>query len=135
MSYVVVPLRLYLTVLLALIALVGDVLVSQSKIHTFQAIFDNVTHCMIGGLSWLLVCTYCKKLNYGVMIEVAVCAVIASLIDLDHFAMARSFSLQVKVCFEIIFHVLNCFRMQQILKEDLHFIVQHFRCFCVFFSY
>lgn len=95
MFYLAISLKLYITVLLALIAVIGDVLVSHSRIKIFQAVFDNVTHCMIGGLSWLLVCINCKKINHGVIIEIIVCAAIASLIDLDHFAMAKSFSLQV----------------------------------------
>lgn len=97
MIYIAISLSLYITVLLALVAVIGDVLVSHSKIKIFQAVFDNATHCMIGGLSWFLVCIYCKKINYGVIIEIIICAAISSLIDLDHFAMAKSFSLQVTI--------------------------------------
>lgn len=95
MNFVAVSLRLYLTVLLGLVAIIGDSIVSHSKIQIFQAIFDNATHSIIGGLSWFLVCVCSKKYNSGVIVEVALCALIASLIDLDHFVVAKSLKLQV----------------------------------------
>lgn len=136
MNYVLISLKLYVTILLALVAVIGDNLVLYSKIRIFQALVDNATHSIIGGLSWFLVSIYCKRYSYGVIVEVAVSAMIASVIDLDHFAVAKSFSLQVTKCISIYFQFkMHCFRMQQILKKDHLFTVQHFHFFPAFFCY
>lgn len=102
MSYAILNLRLYVIILLALTAVIGDGLVSHSKIKVYQALFDNVTHSVIGGLSWLLVCIYCKNISSRIIVEVITCAVIASIIDLDHFLIAKSFHLEVMCCFKTV---------------------------------
>lgn len=89
--------NVYLTFLLCIVTIFGDYLVSYTKIHVFQAIFDNVTHGIVGGLSWFIF-----RINYKsfstrrTLIEVALTTLCASLIDLDHFVAARSFYLNVK---------------------------------------
>lgn len=95
-------LKSYLTLLLAIVAITGDYIVSHSRLHIFQAIFDNVTHCVIGGLSWFLVCIICKRYNsYQTLLEVAVCALVSSLIDIDHFIVAKSIYLKVGLRYQI----------------------------------
>lgn len=94
--FYIISLKLYVTILLGLVAVIGDYIVLHSKIHIFQAVFDNATHAIIAGLSWFLVCICCRKYNYTGLIEVAISAICASLIDLDHFIVARSFHLEVQ---------------------------------------
>ncbi|KAJ8962020.1 hypothetical protein NQ314_005802, partial [Rhamnusium bicolor] len=88
-------LSIYLTVLLGLVAITGDYVVSHTKIHIFQALFDNSTHALIGGLSWFITCLIDKNHHsYQILLEVAVCSFIASIIDLDHFVAAKSLQLK-----------------------------------------
>ncbi|KAJ8985766.1 hypothetical protein NQ317_014419 [Molorchus minor] len=85
----------YLTILLALVAIVGDYIVYHTKLHFFQALFDNTTHALIGALSWFMVCLHFKSSSaFYTLLEVAACAFVASLIDLDHFVAARSLNFE-----------------------------------------
>lgn len=94
----ILSLKSYLTLLLVIIAITGDYIVLHSRLHIFQALFDNATHSIIGGLSWVIVCNICKRYNsYQTICEVAVCALVASIIDLDHFIVAKSFYLKVSI--------------------------------------
>lgn len=77
-------------------SLVGDYLVEQSNIHLHKALFDNATHAAIAGISWLIVCfrfKYDDVLN--ILGEVLACASLASVIDVDHFVVAKSLQLKV----------------------------------------
>lgn len=130
MNYAIFSLRLYVTILLALTAVVGDGLVSHSKIKVYQALFDNVTHSVIGGLSWLLVCIYCRNISYRIIVEVITCAVIASIIDLDHFLIAKSLHLEVKSLFKIItllkYYISGCNKPQSETTTSLFNIPNNF---------
>ncbi|KAL1506177.1 hypothetical protein ABEB36_005585 [Hypothenemus hampei] len=57
-----------------------------------NAIIDNVTHALIGGISWTIVCLNgdkgFKKANE--LLEIICCTILSSIIDLDHFIEARS---------------------------------------------
>lgn len=90
-------LNIYITFLIAITAILGDYIVSLSKIHIFQAIFDNATHAIIGGLSWFLICiNYKKELSSSyVILETGICSLLSSLIDVDHFIAAKSLNLKV----------------------------------------
>lgn len=88
--------QVYLTSLLGLVAVIGDILVKYSQQHVYRAVFDNTTHAIIGGLSWLIVCLNYRDRNASnTLLEIIACTAISSLIDLDHFCMARSLSLKV----------------------------------------
>ncbi|KAJ3641505.1 hypothetical protein Zmor_028011 [Zophobas morio] len=85
----------YILALLALTSITGDYIVSHTKLHLFQALFDNATHATVGGLSWLYVCVnYKNRSHLQTLLEIAACAGVASLIDVDHFVSARSFRLK-----------------------------------------
>ncbi|VEN43758.1 unnamed protein product [Callosobruchus maculatus] len=84
-----------LIALLGLIAVVGDYLVKHTNLHLFQAVFDNTTHAIIGGLTWFIFCLKYKNSNtLQSLAEVALCTIISSMIDLDHFVAARSLNLE-----------------------------------------
>jgi hypothetical protein len=87
----------YIIILLALVSTTGDYIVTHTKLHLFQALFDNATHAAIGGLSWFFVCINFKNRSHlQTLFEIGACAGIASLIDVDHFVSARSFYLKVR---------------------------------------
>ncbi|XP_064214056.1 transmembrane protein 267 [Tribolium castaneum] len=95
----------YITILLALVSITGDYIVSHTKLHLFQALFDNATHATIGALSWLYICINCKNRSHTqTLIEIGLCAGIASLIDIDHFISARSVHLKVCGDFSFVSH-------------------------------
>lgn len=89
--------NVYLTFLLGIVAVLGDYIVAHTQLHIFQAIFDNATHGVIGGLSWFLICiNYKKELSSSyVVLETAACSFLSSLIDVDHFIAAKSLNLTV----------------------------------------
>lgn len=90
----------YVTVLLALVAVAGDILVSYAKVPLYKAITDNMIHAVLGGLSWFLVClNYRNKNSTQTLLEIVACTVVSSLIDLDHFAAAKSLNLKVSIVF------------------------------------
>lgn len=91
------PLSFY-TLLLGVTAIIGDSLVSHSNLDVYKAIFDNSTHSIIGGLTWFIITLQLKNKSASFRIfEIFLCALIASVIDLDHFLMAKSFHLKVKL--------------------------------------
>ncbi|KRT82770.1 hypothetical protein AMK59_4205 [Oryctes borbonicus] len=88
-------LQVYLASLLGLSAVAGDLLVNYSQKHIYRALFDNVTHAVIGGLSWFIICLNHRERNASsTLFEIITCTAVSSLIDLDHFAVAKSWSLK-----------------------------------------
>ncbi|CAH0552671.1 unnamed protein product [Brassicogethes aeneus] len=88
-------LNTYLTGLIGLLAVFGDYLVAHTNLHIFQAIFDNATHGIIGGVSWFLVRHNFKNVSaVDTINEVAACTFIACFIDIDHFLKAKSIYLE-----------------------------------------
>lgn len=89
-----------LTACLAATAVIGDHLVNYSTVHLHKAFFDNGTHAVVAVISWLIVCVCCKyKSTSQICIESITCGIIASLIDLDHFLVARALNLKVRIYF------------------------------------
>ncbi|XP_056640717.1 transmembrane protein 267 [Diorhabda sublineata] len=85
----------YLAFLICLTAFIGDTAVSYSKLQVFQALFDNATHFLIGGLSWSIVCFHSRDVSAtGKIIEIFTCSLLSSIIDLDHFIEAKSLKFQ-----------------------------------------
>ncbi|KAL3280018.1 hypothetical protein HHI36_017526 [Cryptolaemus montrouzieri] len=87
----------YAVGLIVAVSLLGDYLVSRNhEKHALKAIFDNSTHFLIGGISWLIVCINTSFLQNHIecLFQILLCAVIASIIDVDHFISARSLSLK-----------------------------------------
>ncbi|XP_043283505.1 transmembrane protein 267 [Venturia canescens] len=82
------------TSLLGVVSCTGDRLVDNSKNNVIRASFDNLTHAIIGGLSWILVLILSKKSVFPNIYSVIYCTAISSLIDLDHFIAAASLKLR-----------------------------------------
>jgi hypothetical protein len=86
------------TVCVGLVALLGDhVVVHEIVFEDVRAVADNLTHGTIGLLTWHIVSTHLADLSFTARLcEVLLCGLLASAIDLDHFAAARSFRIQVQ---------------------------------------
>lgn len=85
------PMLCLLTGSLVSVCVVGDyLLVKVSNMKNVPLVvragIDNLTHAAVALLSWQIAAGAVKK-------ELVLCGVVASLVDIDHFAMARSFSL------------------------------------------
>ena len=66
-----------------------------------RAIADNVAHGLVGGWCWantiLLMVGGEEAMSWTRLVQVAVCMLTASVIDLDHFIEARSLSFQARL--------------------------------------
>lgn len=81
---------------LGIFCLVADRLLRFSVIHQsdwLRALSDNIVHGVIGMWSWAVVIGIKKKADFG---EVLLAGFLASVIDIDHFFLARSLSLKVR---------------------------------------
>ena len=77
----------------------GDKLVQKTnKNHVLRAIFDNLTHSLIGLFSAATLLLNDKDKLY----LAGVCMVLSSIIDVDHFIAAKSLKLTVSEYFNLI---------------------------------
>ena len=92
-----VPL-LILEILLTCVCLLGDQLLFVLKEGLLKALSDNITHILIGVLSWFLIIYNLKiSLTENIQTSLVQCtaaAAISSLMDIDHFIMAKSIHLE-----------------------------------------
>ena len=95
-----VPL-LILEILIVCICLLGDQLLIVLEDGLLKALSDNITHILISVFSWFIIIYNLKTpLTENMKTSFVQCvaaASIASLIDIDHFIMAKSIHLEVKV--------------------------------------
>ena len=95
-----VPL-LILETLLICVCLLGDQLLFDLKDGLLKALSDNITHILISVFSWFIIIYDLKTpLTENIQISLVQCvaaAAIASLIDIDHYIMAKSIHLEVKL--------------------------------------
>lgn len=117
----------YLATLLGLSTITGDALVNYSKKHIYRALFDNSTHAIIGGLSWLIIClNHRDKYAVNTVLEIFSCTAISSLIDVDHFFMAKSLSLKVSKYYhllqKLLFIILGCNKFEISTASALYYI-------------
>jgi predicted RecB family endonuclease len=94
------------TLCLGLIALLGDYIVVRSTLsEDVRAIVDNIIHGAIGLLSWHIVTTHLGDISLSMRVcQVVFCGFIASAVDLDHFAAARSLRIQVLQPYMLLLH-------------------------------
>lgn len=79
---------------LGIFCLVADRILQFSIIQQsdwIRALSDNAVHCVIGMWSWAIVIGIKKKTDVG---EIVLAGFLASVIDVDHFLLARSLSLK-----------------------------------------
>ena len=94
-----VLLQFCVTSLLGATSCTGDRLVESCKSVPIRAIFDNLTHGIVGGFSWILVLLLSKKPLTPNIYSIVYSVVISSFIDLDHFVAAKSWNLRVRIFF------------------------------------
>ena len=92
---------LILEMLLVGVCLLGDQLLTDLEDGLLKALSDNITHILIGVLSWFIIIYNVKTaLSENLQTHLAQCAAaaaISSLIDIDHFIMAKSIHLEVNL--------------------------------------
>lgn len=72
-----------------------------------RSLVDNLTHIIIGVFSWLLCISYEKLCHPWNIANCLLCGFFASIVDIDHFLMAKSLKLNVSVIFlRQYFHVI-----------------------------
>jgi len=98
--------KIIATLCLGLIALLGDYIIVRSTLsEDVRAFADNVTHGAVGLLSWHIVTTHLGNLSLSMRVcQVVFCGFIASAVDLDHFAAARSLRIQVLQPYMLLHH-------------------------------
>lgn len=87
-----------LTISLASLCFAGDHILKISNKNVVRAIVDSCTHSLVSIVSWLIVLLKCH--NHSSMIknsvfEIFLSGIFASVIDVDHFILARSINLKV----------------------------------------
>lgn len=77
----------------AFVALIGDLISAQFKSFTLEAaLSDNLTHAMIGGITWFATTFKFSSFSYY---QISLCVFLSSIIDIDHFIEMRSLKIQV----------------------------------------
>lgn len=102
LAYVVWNRSAIATVCVCLSALLGDYVVAiEALSQDLRAVADNATHGIIGLLTWYIVTNKVTNMSVASRFwEIMGCGLIASGIDLDHFAAAKSFKIEVLLlCF------------------------------------
>lgn len=86
-----------LTFLLATVCIIGDNLPLITTGDLVNALVDNCTHSLVAVISWLIILNYDLKspVIINSLCELLLCGFFASVIDVDHFIMAKSFYLKV----------------------------------------
>lgn len=64
-----------------------------------RSLVDNLSHIIIGIFSWLLSISYEKLYHPWNIVNCLLCGFFASIVDIDHFLMARSLKLNVSIIF------------------------------------
>jgi hypothetical protein len=106
LAWLVCTSKIAATLCLGLLALLGDYIVVRSTLSEDVCAFvDNMTHGAIGLLSWHIVTAHLGDLSFSMRVcEVMFCGLIASAVDLDHFAAARSLRIQVLQPYMLLCH-------------------------------
>ncbi|XP_060567037.1 transmembrane protein 267-like [Ruditapes philippinarum] len=83
-----------LEILLGCTCYLGDRLLEHpvAKQQIVVAITDSLTHGIVGGISWAIICDF--KFRKQECVECLLCMMLAMLVDVDHFIAAKSFSLK-----------------------------------------
>lgn len=93
--------RITLTTLVIVVCVGGDWLVElNSNSPIGKAAFDNITHAIVGLLSAAILFIQVEQRfsSFERIAAIATCFSISSLIDIDHFIVARTWTLSVCVC-------------------------------------
>lgn len=87
-----------LTILVTSVCFSGDALLKVANHDLLKALVDNSTHVIVAVFSWLIVVLKCHKRSSMIVnsiFELFLSGILASVIDIDHFVLAKSFKLKV----------------------------------------
>ncbi|XP_054006804.1 transmembrane protein 267 [Hylaeus anthracinus] len=82
-----------LTCGIGICSFIGDQGLNYGKTPWLRAIFDNVTHAIVGGLTWTLILHLSRKSLVQNFSSIFWCFFLSSFIDVDHFITACSWKL------------------------------------------
>ncbi|XP_015430695.1 PREDICTED: transmembrane protein C5orf28 [Dufourea novaeangliae] len=85
--------RLVLTVAISICSIIGDQGLKNGKSTVSRAIFDNITHAIVGGLTWAVILNLSKKSLTQYFPSIVCCFLLSSFIDVDHFIAAWSWKI------------------------------------------
>lgn len=89
--------KIHLALFILIITLMGDYFVGRNyTLHSYvflRCIIDSSTHFSIAVVTWIIVTGFELKRTY--ILSLLLCGGISSLIDVDHFVSAQSFSITV----------------------------------------
>lgn len=111
---------------LGLFCFIADRLLQFSFIQQhdwLRALSDNAVHCVVGIWSWVIVIGLRKKSDFG---EVILAGFLSSVIDVDHFFLARSLSLKAALTLPQR-PLLHCSTVIPVVAVTLKFIMHLFR--------
>ncbi|XP_011494071.1 PREDICTED: transmembrane protein C5orf28 [Ceratosolen solmsi marchali] len=85
--------RAFLTGLIGIVSVLGDKGLQNGKSEIVRAISDNLTHAIVGGITWTLVLVLSKQSLTENLRRIITCFFMSSLIDVDHFITAQSWDI------------------------------------------
>ena len=88
-------LRVVLTGAIGICSFIGDQGLKYGKTAATRAIFDNVTHAIVGGLTWAIILNLSKKPLTQNFSSIFYSFCLSSFVDVDHFIAACSWKLSV----------------------------------------
>lgn len=87
---------------LGIVCIAGDRLVNISSNKYQKAVIDNLTHALIGLFTAMIFCFQSKRsiLRADKYLLMVTCLIVSSIIDIDHFIVAKSWKLTVNIKLE-----------------------------------
>lgn len=107
--YLMIYMRIIISTLVTLTCLLGDNFVELTQHPLLKALGDNATHALIGALSGIAFAIqfYEKTTHFFGWFLILTCFACSSLIDLDHFVAAGSWSLEVNFNLKFNYIIIN----------------------------
>ncbi|RUS82604.1 hypothetical protein EGW08_009632 [Elysia chlorotica] len=96
-------LTLFLCLMIVTVCLTGDGMLKKAdlvssngkySVSMLKAFVDSSTHALVGFLVWAMVENACLLVKYNKWLNCMVAAILAGIVDLDHFMAAGSFKLE-----------------------------------------
>lgn len=86
-------LKIALTGSIGIISILGDTCLKYTQTSVLRALSDNLTHAIVGGLTWTLILVLSKESLVQNLYSILFSFALSSFIDVDHFLSARSWKL------------------------------------------
>lgn len=106
--------RMILTGAIGICSVIGDQGLKHGKSAVSRVIFDNITHAIVGGLTWTVILNLSKKSLAQNFSSIFWCFFLSSFIDVDHFIEAWSWKLSVS-------DTITCYQFYHVYKIEKSF--------------